>query len=67
MVDVAGLVGGQLADFAESQLGYGQGSLPETERAARETLALPIWPAISREQQERVVECLRAASTVKAA
>jgi dTDP-4-amino-4,6-dideoxygalactose transaminase len=48
-------------------LGYEQGSLPETERAARETLALPIWPAISREQQERVVECLRAASTVKAA
>jgi dTDP-4-amino-4,6-dideoxygalactose transaminase len=51
--------------FAE--LGYEQESLPETERAARETLALPIWPAISREQQERVVECLRAASTVKAA
>ena len=48
-------------------LGYEQGSLPETERAARETLALPIWPAISRDQQDRVVECLRAASTVKAA
>ena len=52
---------------ALAQLGYDQGSLPETERAARETLALPIWPAISRDQQERVVECLRAASTVKAA
>ena len=52
---------------ALARLGYEQGSLPETERAARETLALPIWPAISREQQERVVECLRAASTVKAA
>ena len=52
---------------ALAELGYEQGSLPETERAARETLALPIWPAISREQQERVVECLRAASTVKAA
>jgi dTDP-4-amino-4,6-dideoxygalactose transaminase len=52
---------------ALSALGYEPGSLPETERAARETLALPIWPAISREQQERVVECLRAASTVKAA
>jgi dTDP-4-amino-4,6-dideoxygalactose transaminase len=50
-----------------AHLGYGKGSLPETERAARETLALPIWPAIAREQQERVVECLRAASTVKAA
>ena len=52
---------------ALAQLGYDEGSLPETERAARETLALPIWPAISRDQQERVVECLRAASTVKAA
>jgi dTDP-4-amino-4,6-dideoxygalactose transaminase len=52
---------------ALAELGYEHGSLPETERAARQTLALPIWPAISREQQERVVECLRAASTVKAA
>ena len=52
---------------ALAELGYELGSLPETELAARETLALPIWPAISREQQERVVECLRAASTVKAA
>ena len=52
---------------ALAELGYEPGSLPETERAARETLALPLWPALSREQQERVVECLRAASTVKAA
>jgi dTDP-4-amino-4,6-dideoxygalactose transaminase len=52
---------------ALAELGYAAGSLPETERAARETLALPIWPAITREQQERVVECLRAASTEKAA
>ena len=48
-------------------LGYSEGDLPDTERAARETLALPLWPAITREQQERVVECLRAASSVKAA
>ena len=52
---------------AMAYLGYEAGSLPETERAARETLALPVWPAISREQQERVVECLRAASAEKAA
>jgi dTDP-4-amino-4,6-dideoxygalactose transaminase len=51
--------------FAE--LGYASGSLPETERAAHETLALPLWPAISRDEQERVVECLRAASAEKAA
>ncbi len=52
---------------ALADLGYAPGSLPETERAARETLALPLWPAISRGEQERVVECLRAASAEKAA
>jgi dTDP-4-amino-4,6-dideoxygalactose transaminase len=52
---------------ALAALGYAPGSLPETERAARETLALPLWPAISRGEQERVVECLRAASAEKAA
>jgi dTDP-4-amino-4,6-dideoxygalactose transaminase len=52
---------------ALADLGYAPGSLPETERASRETLALPLWPAISREQQERVVECLRTASAEKAA
>jgi len=52
---------------ALAHLGYASGSLPETERAARETLALPLWPAISRGEQERVVECLRAASAEKAA
>jgi dTDP-4-amino-4,6-dideoxygalactose transaminase len=48
-------------------LGYEGGSLPETERAARETLALPMWPGISAEQQEEVVEAARAAARVQAA
>jgi dTDP-4-amino-4,6-dideoxygalactose transaminase len=42
-------------------LGYGPGSLPETERAARETIALPLWAGISAAQQERVVATVRAA------
>ncbi|MGH3051449.1 MAG: DegT/DnrJ/EryC1/StrS family aminotransferase [Gaiellaceae bacterium] len=48
-------------------LAYEEGSLPETERAAREILALPMWPGITLEQQEKVVECIRTAATVRAA
>ena len=47
-------------------LGVEEGSLPETERAAAENLALPMWGGISREQQERVVEAVRAAAGVLA-
>ena len=45
---------------ALSYLGYAEGDLPETERAARENLCLPLWPGITSEQQERVVDVLRA-------
>jgi dTDP-4-amino-4,6-dideoxygalactose transaminase len=42
-------------------------SLSETERAARETVALPLWPAITAEQQAQVVECVRSALALRAA
>ena len=48
-------------------LGYEGGSLPKTEHASRENLALPMWAGISEEVQERVVSVVREASSVKAA
>ena len=51
---------------ALSHLGYRPGSLPESERAAAEDLALPMWAGIGPEQQERVVATVRAAVGVPA-
>jgi dTDP-4-amino-4,6-dideoxygalactose transaminase len=39
-------------------LGYKKGDFPETERAAGETLALPMYPEISREAQRYVVSAI---------
>jgi dTDP-4-amino-4,6-dideoxygalactose transaminase len=43
-------------------LGHAEGDLPETEKASRENLCLPLWAGITEEQQETVVAVLKRAS-----
>jgi dTDP-4-amino-4,6-dideoxygalactose transaminase len=40
-------------------LGYKAGAFPESERAAKESLALPVYPELSEPQARFVVECVR--------
>jgi dTDP-4-amino-4,6-dideoxygalactose transaminase len=42
-----------------SHLGYKRGALPEAERAAAEVLSLPVYPELSREQLDYVIEAIR--------
>jgi dTDP-4-amino-4,6-dideoxygalactose transaminase len=41
-------------------LGYAEGSCPESERAAREVLSLPVFPELTESQREDVVATVRA-------
>ena len=47
-------------------LGHSEGDFPETERASRENLCLPLWAGITEEQQVEVVSVLRTASELVA-
>jgi dTDP-4-amino-4,6-dideoxygalactose transaminase len=54
---------------AYRKLGYGPGSLPESEKAAKEVLSLPIYPELTDAQLEMVAEaftaCARRAEPAK--
>jgi dTDP-4-amino-4,6-dideoxygalactose transaminase len=40
-------------------LDYSEGQLPEAERASREVLSLPIFPELTRDQQDEVIDAVR--------
>ena len=49
---------------ALAYLGYREGDLPQTEKAARENLCLPLWAGIGEDQQRTVVDVLKRASSL---
>ncbi len=50
-----------LQPYMRERYGFREGMLPVAEDASRRTLALPFFPELESEEQERVVEVLRAA------
>ena len=42
-----------------SDLGYKRGDFPVSEKAAKEVLALPIYPELAVEQQDYIVDCIK--------
>lgn len=42
-----------------AHLGYRTGAFPDSELAAKQTLALPVYPELSARQAQYVVECIR--------
>jgi len=43
---------------AYADLGYARGAFPESEKAAKEVLSLPIYPEMTEEQIQRVTQAL---------
>ena len=47
---------------AYRHLGYGPGDLPETDAAAEEVFSIPVYPELSRDQMDFVIETVSAAA-----
>ena len=43
---------------AYGYLGYQEGDLPRTEKAAREIFSLPMYPSLTDDKQRRVIDAL---------
>ena len=41
-----------------AMLGQGEGSFPHSERAAREVISIPMFPELSADVQDRVIEAV---------
>jgi perosamine synthetase len=52
-----------LQPYMRERFGFAEGMCPVSEDASRRTLALPFFPQLEPDDQERVVEALRAALT----
>ncbi len=50
---------------AHADLGYREGAFPVSERAARETLSLPMYPELSEAQIEQVVAAVSGAAVAR--
>jgi dTDP-4-amino-4,6-dideoxygalactose transaminase len=40
-------------------LGYAEGQFPESERASRDVLSLPVYPELSEQQRQAVIDAVR--------
>jgi len=50
---------------AYADLGYSEGSLPQSERASREVLSLPIYPEMPNDHVQKVSQALASLATAR--